>query len=48
MKWRIVRIFYHQMKQHLTFSIITDGFGTFCGNMIKSFIKFDKSLPKSD
>ena len=47
MKWRFVKYFYIQMKQHLTFSIVTDGFGTFIRNLVKEFIpkKLNKELP---
>jgi hypothetical protein len=46
MKWRIVKCFYIQMRQHLTFSVLTDGIGTFVRNMIKEIFhgKLNKDL----
>jgi len=46
MKWRIVKCFYIQMRQHLTFSVLTDGLGTFVRNMIKELFhgKLNKDL----
>lgn len=35
MKWRVVKCFYIQMRQHLTFSIVSDGFGTFIRNFVR-------------
>jgi hypothetical protein len=36
------------MKQHLTFSIITDGFGTFIRNLVKEILpnKLNKDLTR--
>jgi hypothetical protein len=48
MKWRVVQMFYHQMRHHITFSILTDGFGTFCRNTIKNILKADKPFAKAD
>ena len=44
MKWRIVECFYIQMRQHLTFSIVTDGLGTFVRNMIKEIFHRNVSI----
>ena len=47
MKWNIVKNFYIQTRQHLTLSIITDGFGIFIRNFIKEAFacKLNKETP---
>ena len=49
MKWRIVKCFYIQMRQQLTFSVINDGLGTFVRNMIKDLfhVNLNKDLIRS-
>jgi len=46
MKWKIVKCFYIQMKQQLTFSVLTDGLVTFVRNLIKEVFhgKLNKDL----
>ena len=39
MKWHVVKNFYIQMRQHLTFSIITDGFGTFIRDIMRTLVQ---------
>jgi len=48
MKWNIVKNFYIETRQHLTLSIITDGFGTFIHNFIKEVFpcKLNKELSR--
>jgi hypothetical protein len=44
MKWRVVKCFYIQMRQHLTFSIVSEGLGSFIKKVAKDL--FPKNLNK--
>jgi len=48
MKWKLVKCFYIQMRQHMTFSIVTDGVCTFIRNVAKeiSSFKLNKDTPR--
>ena len=40
MKWKLVKCFYIQMRQHMTFSIVADGVCTFIRNVVKEISSF--------
>jgi hypothetical protein len=48
MKWKLVKCFYIHMRQHMTFSIVTDGVCTFIRNIVKevSSFKLNKDTPR--